>query len=506
MDDDQVRQLPPTPLVRPARATRTERRQQRRATARLASQRRRARREQVAAQRRDDDEEPTGSYLPRAGAPGPRQLRAWRPLRVATHQDTTATAAAIYPFVAEEGLTGRGVFVGQDLFSRSSFVFDPWELYAAGQITAPNLVLAGTVGVGKSALAKALVCRSIPFGRKVTVAADPKGEWTAVARQVGGVAIVLGHGLATRLNPLDAGNRPARIDPQLWQVQVAARRRDLVGALAATVLGRELSPVEHTAVDLALASATGAATVPILPAVVDRLLEPDPGHDDRLADDGRLVAHALRRMVAGDLSGLFDGPSTVAFDATAPIVSIDLSRVAQSDALLSVLMTCASAWMEAALADPDAGQRWVVYDEGWRLIADPALLRRMDSQWRLSRSLGIANLLVVHKLNDLDTAGDAGSAARAVASSLLALAEVRIAYRQEADQVASTGRALGLTEAEMGLLPGLGLGQGLWRIRDHAWVIQHQLVPAEARLFDTTAKMTNESHGFRASRSEVSGT
>ena len=45
--------------------------------------------------------------------------------------------------------------------------------------------------------------------------------------------------------------------------------------------------------------------------VVDRLLAPDPADDPdgRLAEDGRLVGHALRRLVAGDLAGLFDGPS-----------------------------------------------------------------------------------------------------------------------------------------------------------------------------------------------------
>ncbi len=50
--------------------------------------------------------------------------------------------------------------------------------------------------------------------------------------------------------------------------------------------------------------------------VVERLLRPDPADDPdgRLTEDGRQVGHALRRLVLGDLSGLFDGPSTVRFD------------------------------------------------------------------------------------------------------------------------------------------------------------------------------------------------
>ncbi|OLT39853.1 hypothetical protein BJF86_06305 [Serinicoccus sp. CNJ-927] len=233
------------------------------------------------------------------------------------------------------------MFVGQDLYSGSSFVYHPWVLYARGLITAPNLVLAGIVRAGKSALAKSLYTRSIPFGRRVYVPGDPKGEHTAVAEAVGGRAIALGHGMPTRLNPLDEGHRPAGLDDIQWAAQVTSRRRDLLGALAETVLDRRLTPLEHTAIDV-------------------------------------------------------------------------------------------------ALADPDGGQRWVVYDEAWRLMSHPALLRRMDAHWRLARHYGIANMLIFHKLSDLDNVGDQGPAMRALASSLLANAETRVVYRQESDQLGST--------------------------------------------------------------------
>ena len=167
------------------------------------------------------------------------------------------------------------------------------------------------------------------------------------------------------------------------------------------------------------------------------------------------------------------------------MVSLDLSRVTENATLISVLMTCASAWMESALLDPDGGQRWVVYDEAWRLMSHPALLRRMDAHWRLARHYGIANMLIFHKLSDLDNVGDSGSAMRALASSLLANAETRVVYRQESDQLGTTAAALGLTGTEQSLLPTLGTGQGLWRIKHRSFVVQHQLHPAELELFDT---------------------
>src|SRR5699024_10943186 len=120
----------------------------------------------------------------------------------------------------------------------------------------------------------------------------------------------------------------------------------------------------------------------------------------RIAEDGRLVGHALRRLVAGDLAGLFDGPSTVAFDPDLPMISLDLSRVTDNSTLISVLMTCSSAWMESALLDPNGGQRWVVYNEACGPISQPARLKRMAAHCRPARHYGIANMLIFHKRTD----------------------------------------------------------------------------------------------------------
>lgn len=478
-------------LVDNAEDGRRARRKWRRASRAIGASARAAHR--TAAQEAVDEarhERKAANYLPSGGEPGPAALRSYRRFTVPVHQDTSPTLAGAYPFLAEAGLGSDGVLVGQDIYSRASFVFDPWVLYSRGVITAPNVVVAGIVGAGKSSLAKALYTRSIPFGRRVYVPGDPKGEHTPVAEAVGGRAIILGYGMPSRLNPLDEGHRPSGISDTEWSLLVGARRRDLVGALAETVLGRSMTPLEHTAVDVALGATIAATSIPVLPMVVDRILNPDPDQDSRLAADGRMVGHALRRLVAGDLAGMFDGPSTVTFDPTLPMISLDLSRVADNSTLVSVLMTCASAWMESALLDPAGGQRWVIYDEAWRLMSHPALLRRMDAQWRLARHYGIANMLIFHKLSDLDTVGDQGTALRALASSLLANAETRIIYRQETDQLGVTGTALGLTRTEQRLLPTLGTGQGLWRIKERSFVVQHQLHPDEHAIFDTTSRMT----------------
>ena len=304
-------------LFGPEGERRKHRKARRDAAAALHAEERRARATETKA-RADAEriERRNTRYLPAAGEHGPAALSTPGRFRLLRHQDTSAALAGAYPFLAEGGLGSDGVFVGQDLYSGGSFVYDPWVLYQRGLITAPNVVLAGIVGSGKSSLAKSLYTRSIPFGRRVYVPGDPKGEHTPVAEMVGGQAIVLGHGLRNRLNPLDEGHRPSGLSDHEWATQVASRRRDLIGALAATVLERSLTPLEHTAIDVALTAVVAGNDVPILPMVVDLILTPDSAdnEDGRLVEDGRMVGHALRRLVAGDLQGLFDGPSTVAFD------------------------------------------------------------------------------------------------------------------------------------------------------------------------------------------------
>ncbi len=153
------------------------RKQRRQAAARLGAEQRRVEVEAAKAKAEAERAERRATmYLPRSGEPGPAALRTPGRFRLPRHQDTSAVLSVQYPFLAEGGLGSQGVFVGQDMYSGGSFVYDPWELYRRGVITASNMILAGIVGSGKSSLAKSLYMRSLPFGRRVYVPRDPKGE------------------------------------------------------------------------------------------------------------------------------------------------------------------------------------------------------------------------------------------------------------------------------------------------------------------------------------------
>jgi hypothetical protein len=476
-------------------------RRDRRARAKAAHERERAQRKVVMRERRatldaEKQARRDASYLPGSGEKGAEAGRSLFRLKVEPHRATSDVLAVGYPFLAEAGLGSEGTLIGHDSWSGAAFCFDPWNLYARNIVTNPNVLLAGIIGRGKSSLAKSLATRSIAFGRRVYVPGDPKGEWTPVARAVGGVSIELGGGHQNRLNPLDEGPRPAGSSDEEWLSMVESRRIELLKSLTEQALERPLFAVEHTALRAALTAATthrSEESTPTLPDVVNALLEPPRAHIgstiEQLRDDGRDPGHALGRLVFGDLAGLFDGESTVHFDPQLPMVTLDLSRISGSDALIALVMTCASAWMEAAVADPSGGQRWMIYDEAWRLLRNPALLARMQSQWKLSRHLGIANLMVIHRLSDLDAIGDADSSARNLALGLLADCSTRIIYAQERGEAQKTGEAIGLSPAEIVQVPDLARGEGLWRIGERAFIVSHDLTPGELEVYDTDARM-----------------
>ena len=436
--------------------------------------------------------------VPVGGQRRPHALHTWRRLNLPAHRATTTTLAAAYLFQAESAPAHPGTLIGHDAYTRTQFCFDPWNLYAAGAITNPNILIAGEIGSGKSALAKALVSRGNPFGRRAYVPGDVKGEWTPVAAALGGATIALGPGQAARLNPLDEGVRPGGLDDHQWDSEVRSRRLELLRSLIEHLAHRPIGPTERSALAFALDTTTGRDDVPLIGRVVDVLFTPDKtaqlpaGFASRrdLCEAGHEIGHLLASLVSGELAGLFDGPSTVRFDPTLPMMTIDISALGESNPAMPLIMTCTSAWTEAALRDPNGGKRFVIYDEAWRVMRELALLRRMQSAWKLSRAWGLANVAVVHRLSDFAAVGSDGSEHRALAAGLVADTATRIIYRQKADQLAATADALGLSRTERSLLTSLARGTGLWRIGERApQLVAHTLTRAEKTMFDTDQRM-----------------
>lgn len=404
------------------------------------------------------------------------------------HRVSTAHLQAAYPFVSEGGLGGHGVYVGREVLG-GAFCFDPWVLYEQGVLTNPNMLVAGQVGRGKSSFVKSYLWRQQVFGRRAWVI-DPKGEYGALAAACGVEPIRLGPGLGVRLNPLDAPSGPSTSAED-----VQRQRLRLLTSLAAASLGRSLLPDEHTACQLALASASARAGDPVLGHLVEALLQPDEGAAREVATDaaslaaaGRPVALELRRLCQGDLAGMFDGPTSSGLDLDAPVVVLDLSALYGSPAL-GLLMLCATAWLQSALAYRQDHRTIVVVDEAWAVLRQLEIARWLQASWKLSRQYGVSNVAVVHRLSDLHAAGEAGSEQVALARGLLADSETRVIYGQSPTETTAARDLLGLSDVAAELLPQLGRGVALWRVGARSFLVEHRLGGHERDLVDTDSRM-----------------
>jgi type IV secretory pathway VirB4 component len=418
-------------------------------------------------------------------------------LSVPAHQVTTRHLGAVYPFASEPGLGGRGVLIGRDLFG-GAFAYDPFELYRSGTVTNPNMVVFGQIGRGKSAFVKSYLWRQAAFGRRAWVV-DPKGEYGPLAQAWGSVPIAMRPGGDLRLNPLEGpGDAPSE--------ERARRRTELLASLATASLGRPLLPSERNALDMAVVAATAAVpstSTPTLPDIVEALLAPDEAaarqlrsDPTQIAADGRQVALELRRLVSGDLRGMFDGPTTPGLALDGPLVVLDLSALYRS-AALGVLMTCATAWLQARLAgyaqqDGVASGSFVVIDEAWAILSNLGVARWLQSSWKLARAYGVANIAVLHRLSDLQAVGGAGSEQIRVAEGLLADSETRVLYAQSPGEMDEARRLLGLSTTEAEIVPTLPRAVALWKVGTRSFLVEHHLAPGEESFVDTDVRMRSD--------------
>jgi hypothetical protein len=492
-----------------------------------------ARPTRASASRQKDHEPDDTPLVPRRGPSRRDGGRAPHLPSARLFRASTGQLAGLYPFLYGSCLPPVGAYMGLDCLTGGRFSCHPIEWLRLGLVTNPNLLITGVPGSGKSATIKALIFRLMAYGTKAFILGDIKNEYASLARAVGVAPVELGPGLGTRLNPLDAGPLGSNLPtagPELTErlAEIHRRRIVLLAALLVTRLGRALAPTEEAALSLAIQHASGQAgahtdlTDPTIPQVWAVLRDPpkDMARELRVRGDSvaelreliRPATDALGTMVTGSLSGLFDGPTSIRPDFDAPIQTVDLSRIdGRGDETVAMTLACVSSWGQAAIDAPQisgsaagAGPvRIVVRDELWRAMRIPAMVRKVDSDLRLSRAQGTIQILATHRLADFEAVGAAGSEEVAIARNLIGSCDTRVCLAQDTAPLAMTREVIGLTDTEcahIGSWTGAHIGRALWKVgRSSSHVIQTILTPAERELTFTNERMVGDLHGFRTS-------
>jgi len=395
------------------------------------------------------------------------------------HRSTTAQIQALFPFAAGETLGSNGAYIGTDLLGRP-FHYDPIGFYGRDDIglTDPNMVVLGQIGKGKSALVKCL-CRRLSVFGYASFYMDPKGETAPLARAFGVQPVRPEPGGDLCLNPFDS---------RFGQTSSAEHDLLLQAALEA-VLERPLSMQERRTVTEVVNArgddSDGAGTC--LRDFASRLRDQPEASD---------VALAMWHLVNGPTAGLFDGPTSTGIDLGAALVALDLSSLLASlsaERLRTVVLALAAGVLVAALR-MRTGRRLFVLDEAWFLLRDMSTARWLQQQWKLARSIGVANIAVLHRLSDLD----AVAASREIARGLVADTQTKVVFAQPAAEARLLSEWLGLTDNEISCILGLPRGWALWKVGRRTFVVALDVQEAEWGLIDTDQALIRDGAGTRS--------
>jgi type IV secretory pathway VirB4 component len=362
---------------------------------------------------------------------------------------------------AGTGLTGEAL--GHCQYG-DSFVLDIFDAYRAGLVSNPNVVVAGSIGAGKSTVVKMQLERALRRGRRAVVV-DPKGEYGELASRHGVKPIALGR---------DGWCSPFPSDDR--------EGRHLLRALVASAQGVALSSEQHFALDEAWQRLERQPTRVLfaLYQLLARHLESTTPTAERS------LALVLHRFIHGDLAGLFDGPGEP-LRFTGDLVVVDLSTLWSSNSL-SVAVLSAVAAAQQVVGDPGF-PGYLVIDEAWALLSDPAALRWLQGSWKLARARGLSHVMVLHRWSDVASAGDLGSLERDRARGLLRECETAWLFRQPPDEAREMALALGLAAREESYLVALPKGVALVRYGAHRSVVRVEPDERDVVFIDTDVAM-----------------
>ena len=334
--------------------------------------------------------------------------------RVPRCRATTAVLATAFPWHNGAAIRGVGPIIGVDLVAGNApFGMDLFAWKRAGLIKAPNMVVVGEPGVGKSALLKLMLgYMAGAFGSRLIIT-DPKGEYRALADALGLPILNLRPGAGVRVNPLDD------VDGRLV----------VLAGIVAIAAGRSTSLAERGLLDQALRMIPGRPqlidVVKVLRDLPDALVcETNLTREEvaRLAFEPRV---ALEQLLSSDYGEMFVGETNTSLVSPRGFV-VDVSGAGRDNKKLALatLLGMRAADQVIALG---GGQTVQLNDEAWRLGGNRDSMDALQHSVKMGRQLGVGNVLAMHRLKELgDQADDATSR---IAGNVVNDSEVKVMFR-----------------------------------------------------------------------------
>lgn len=327
---------------------------------------------------------------------------------------------------------------GEHEQTQETVCVDPNSWFEGGIISSPSGIIFGLNGLGKSSLVKRWI-EGWSYQNVISlVASDVKGEYVILMRKLGGSVVSVGQGQGS-INVLDIGSAWAAADrleaecpdrvagselARKVRTQAADTRNTVICGLLAISRGTPLIDWERGLLATALEVLDetidpGPAVMADLVAVVEAGSEQlrdqvaaktDPAY---YTDFVRPLVQSLKALSTGSLGKTFAGRDTIPIDITRPL-TLDISGIGKQDSTLraAVMLACWGKIMldvevRHTLADGGLERRQrfaLVLEEMWHILsASSGMVSRLNELTRLNRTIGTAQVFLIHSLADLQT-------------------------------------------------------------------------------------------------------
>lgn len=130
--------------------------------------------------------------------------------------------------------------------------------------------------------------------------------------------------------------------------------------------------------------------MPLLGAMDHHLYgEMSPGAKERLHEAGLGVRFLLEELLADELEGLFNGPTTARINLDAKLTSFDISQLPESGPAAALVMSVAQAWVIGQIRRDRGWATTFVVEEGWDMLSG-SIGRTSKAMMLLARGWGLS--------------------------------------------------------------------------------------------------------------------
>lgn len=276
-------------------------------------------------------------------------------LDITRNMDTTSLATT-FPFTTAALTANEGILYGINEHDGSLVIFDRFTLENA------NSVVFGKSGSGKSFLVKLEVMRSLMFETEVIVI-DPEGEYTEIAKAMGGDLIEFSFDSPIRINPFDLSGISKEGEDELGLKILSMH------GLMRVIMG-ELSPMEDAILDRALVLAykqkgitPDPATQKNEPPLIEDLYKTLLGMEEETA---KSLAERLEKFVKGSLATIFNQRSNL--NLKNPFTVFNIKNLEAELRSIVMFIILDFIWTKIKRS---AKRRLLVVDEAWYLMKHP---------------------------------------------------------------------------------------------------------------------------------------